>query len=320
MSQLRAAVIGAGRQGRLHLARLAERNDIVLTGLADVSEERLRAAPRPDGCRAVRDYRELLDDADVVAIAVPTASHYAVARDCLEAGLHVLLEKPMTRTLEEADALIELAARRGRCLAVGHVERCNPAFVAMRSALGGPPVFLESERLAAFQGRGTDIDVVLDLMIHDIDLALALAGGEVSAVMACGYKVLTDSVDIACAHIEFSDGAVAILSASRVSQAPVRKFRAFARDGYASADLHGASLKLARRATDGRIAAEERAFTPYTGLTAQIDAFLRAVRNGAAPAVSGHEGRRALAIALEVGRCIESRLARLAALEPGGAP
>ena len=316
MDKMRAAVIGAGRQGRLHIAKYAERDDVTLTAVADISEERLRALDHPDGCRAVRDYRELLGDADLVSVAVPTASHYAVARDCLEAGLHVLLEKPMAGTLAEADALIELAARRNLCLAVGHVERCNPAFVAMRSALGRP-VFIESERLAEFQGRGTDIDVVLDLMIHDIDLALALARADVTMVMACGYKVITDAVDIACAHIEFADGAVAILSASRVSQAPSRKFRAFARDGYASADLHGPSLKLARRAPGGRIASEERSFPPATGLTAQLDAFIGAARGDGAPAVSAAEGRRALALALEVGSRIEGRLARLSERAPG---
>lgn len=310
MSKLRAAVIGVGRLGRHHAAKYATRADVELVAVADLSEASAREAAARFSCRAVRDFRDLLPGLDLVSIAVPTERHCEVARACLQAGVHVLVEKPITRSVEEADALIALAAGRGLRLAVGHVERYNPAFTAMRDMLARP-FFIESERLAEFQPRVTDIDVVLDLMIHDIDLALSLARAEVSMVIACGFKVITDSIDIATAHIEFADGAVASLSASRVSQVPVRKLRAFARDGYASADLHGGRLRVARRAEGAAIACEDRAFPDADALHAEIAAFVAAVRGENAPIVSGAEGRRALALALEVNGRIAERLTRL---------
>jgi len=310
MSKLRAAVIGVGRLGRHHAAKYVARADVELVAVADLSEASAREAAARFGGRAVRDFRDLLPGVDLVSIAVPTERHYEVARACLEAGVHVLVEKPITRSVEEADALIALASGRGLRLAVGHVERYNPAFTAMREMLARP-FFIESERLAEFQPRVTDIDVVLDLMIHDIDLALSLACAEVSMVIACGFKVITDSIDIATAHIEFADGAVASLSASRVSQVPVRKLRAFARDGYASADLHGARLRVARRAEGAAIAYEDRAFPDADALHAEIASFVAAVRGENAPIVSGAEGRRALALALEVNGRIAERLTRL---------
>jgi predicted dehydrogenase len=315
MKKLRAAVIGTGRLGRHHVRKYAARDDVKLVAVADVAESNLRDVVLPEGCRSVGDFREALHDVDLVSIAVPTAGHYEVARSCLEAGIHVLVEKPITSSLEEADDLVALAARRGLCLAVGHVERFNPAFSVMQSMLG-QPVFIESERLAAFQPRGTDIDVVLDLMIHDIDLALALTRADVAMVIACGYKVITDSIDIAYAHIEFTDGMVASLSASRVSQIPVRKLRVFARHAYASADLKDASVRIARRPDGAQIAYEERSFPGADALNAEIDSFITAVREGGTAAVSGADGRRALALALDVSARIAERLARLSSLAP----
>jgi predicted dehydrogenase len=316
MKKLRAAVIGAGRLGRHHAAKYAESPDLELVAVADLSEPSAREVAARFGCRAVRDFRDVLSGVDLVSVAVPTERHLEVAGACLEAGVHVLVEKPIARTVEEADALIALAAARGLRLAVGHVERYNPAFVAMRQALARP-VFIESERLAEFQPRVTDIDVVLDLMIHDIDLALALAHAEVAVIIACGFKVLTDSIDIATAHIEFADGAVANLSASRVSQVPVRKLRAFGSNGYASADLHGARLREARRTDGAKITVEERAFPDADALRAEIASFAAAVRGDGVDIVTGAEGRRALAIALEINARIAERLARLAANAPG---
>jgi predicted dehydrogenase len=315
MRKLRAAVIGAGRLGRHHAAKYAESPEIELVAVADLLEPVAREVAARFGCRAVRDFRDVLDGVDLVSVAVPTARHLEVARACLEAGVHVLVEKPIARTVEEADDLIAAAAARGLHLAVGHVERYNPAFVALRQVLARP-VFIESERLAEFQPRVTDIDVVLDLMIHDIDLTLALAHAEVARVIASGFKVLTDAIDIATAHIEFADGAVANLSASRVSQAPVRKLRAFGSNGYASADLHAARLREARRTDGAAIAVEERAFPDADALRAEIAAFAAVVRGEKAAIVTGTEGRRALAIALEINARIAERLARLAANAP----
>jgi predicted dehydrogenase len=315
MHRLRAAVIGAGRLGRLHLAKYAARDDVELVAVADPLEDRLRDIAAPPGCRLVRDFSEILRDIDLVSIAVPTTGHYEVARRCLEAGVHVLVEKPMTRSLEEADELIGLAAQSRLCLAVGHVERFNAAFAAMQAFLARP-YFVESERLTNFQLRGTDIDVVLDLMIHDIDLVLALTQAEVAMVIACGYKVMTDSIDIAYAHLEFTDGMVASLSASRVSQVPVRKLRGFARDAYVSADLQGRSLRIARRTDGTRIDYETQSFPGTDALGAEIDSFIAAVHGRRTAAISGMEARRALAVALEVSARINERLARLSAALP----
>jgi predicted dehydrogenase len=317
MKKLRAAVIGVGRLGRYHAAKYAARADVELVAVADPAEANAREVAARHGCRPVRDYRELLGEIDLASIAVPTELHCQVASACLEAGVHVLVEKPIARTIEEADTLIALASERRLRLAVGHVERYNPAFMAMRDALA-KPFFIESERLAEFQPRVSDIDVVLDLMIHDIDLALSLARTEVSVVIACGFKVITDSIDIATAHIEFADGTVANLSASRVSQVPVRKLRAFGRNGYASADLHAGRLREARRTDGAAITVGEREFSGADALNTEVGAFVAAVRGEEGAIVSGIEGRRALALALEVNQRITERLARLRDLERGG--
>jgi predicted dehydrogenase len=252
----------------------------------------------------------LLPEADLVSVVVPTDAHYSVASACLAAGLHVLVEKPITRTVEEADALVALAAARGLRLAVGHLERFNPAFVELRAMLP-QPLYIETERLSAFKERGTEVDVVADLMIHDIDLVLAMARAEISWVSACGYRALTDSVDIASVRIEFADGSVANLSASRVSQTPVRKLRAFGADRYVSADLQNARVRVVRRADGGRIVQDERAFPEADALRDAVASFVAAARENREPAVSGMDGRRALALAIEVRRLIDERLERM---------
>ena len=310
MNKLRAAVIGVGRLGRYHAAKYAAREDVELVGVADLSETGARDVAAKFGCRAVRDFRELLPAVDLVSVAVPTERHYEVARACLEAGVHVLVEKPITRTVEEADALIRIATERGVRLAVGHIERYNPAFVAMREALAHP-FFIESERLAEFQSRVTDIDVVLDLMIHDIDLMLAMMPSRVVSVSSCGFRVLTDLVDIANARFEFEDGAVADLSASRVSRTPVRKLRVFGTNFYASADLQIPELRVERQPAPGVEGGIARTFEKPDALRTEIEAFVASVQGGPARIVRGAEGRDALALALEVNEGIHQRLKRL---------
>ena len=311
MGKLRAAVIGVGYLGRYHAEKYAACEGVELVGVADINEARASEIAARHGCRAVTDFRELLPGADLVSVVVPTDEHYAIASACLAAGRHVLVEKPITRTLEEADALVELAAARGLRLAVGHLERFNPAFVELRAMLP-QPLYIETERLSAFKERGAEVDVVADLMIHDIDLALAMARADVSWLSACGYRALTDSVDIASVRIEFADGSVANLSASRVSQTPVRKLRAFGADRYVSADLQNARVRVVRRADGGRIEQDERAFPNADALRDAIGSFVAAVRENRNPVVSGSDGRRALALAVEVRRLIDERLARMA--------
>ncbi len=302
----RIAVIGAGYMGRFHAEKFAALTDAELVAVVDADAARAKAVADALGCEAATDHRAVLPRIDAACVAVPTALHHAVARDCLEAGVHVLVEKPLARTLEEADALMALAAAKGRALQVGHLQRFNPAFRAL-AADGGRPLFIDIERLAPFKVRGSDVDVILDLMIHDLDLVLALARAPVEAVSASGFRVLTGAIDIANARIEFADGCVASLSASRVSQSPVRKLRVFRHDAYVSADLQGQKLRHVRKGADG-IEESEQSFARADELRLQAEDFLRAVRDRAAPLVDGGQGRRVLALALQIGRLVHDRL------------
>lgn len=308
MKTLRAAVIGVGHMGRFHAEKLAASDAAQLVAIADSDAARAQDVAKALGCAPATDFRTLLGAIDAAFVAVPTALHREVVGACLEAGIHVLVEKPLARTLAEADELLALARAKGLALQVGHLERFNPAFVAL-AAQTGRPLLIDIERLASFKPRGTDVDVVLDLMIHDLDLVLALARAPVEQVSAAGYRVLTDAIDIANARIEFADGCVANISASRVSQAPVRKLRVFRPDLYVSADLHGRRLRLARKTASG-IEETEQNFAGGDALAAQTAAFLAAVREGTAPLVDGEQGRQVLALALKVGELVQERLTR----------
>ena len=308
LKTLRAAAIGVGYMGRFHAQKLAASYAADLIAVVDAEAARAKEVASELGCAAETDFRKLLGRVDVACVAVPTERHHDVVGACLEAGVHVLVEKPLARSVAEADDLLARAAAKGLVLQVGHLERFNPAFRAL-AAEPGRPLFIDIERLAPFKARGTDVDVVLDLMIHDLDLVLALARAEVEAVSACGFRVLTDAIDIANARIEFADGCVASVSASRVSQSAVRKLRVFRREEYVSADLQGHRLRHVRR-NNGGIGETETRFERADALRLQTEAFLRAVREGGAPEVSGDEGRRALDLALRVGELIRARLER----------
>jgi predicted dehydrogenase len=308
---LRTAVIGVGYMGRFHAQKLASCRGAALLGVVDADLARAQQIAREVGCEAHADHRALLERIDAAAVAVPTEMHYRVVRDCLEAGVHVLVEKPLARSVAEADRLRALARRKRLVLQVGHLERFNPAFRALANS-SQPPLFIDIERLAPFKSRGIDVDVVLDLMIHDLDLALALDPSPVRHVSACGFRVLTGAVDIANARIEFASGCVASVSASRVSQVPVRKLRVIRGRSYVSADLQGQRLRTVRRTRAG-IREVERTFERTDALALQAAAFVRAVRSRRSPAVGGDEGRRALQLALQVSRLVGARLARIAA-------
>ena len=306
MKKLRTAVIGAGHMGRYHAEKLAACAGAELAVVVDADAARAREIAVASGCAHTTDYQPWLGRIEAACVAVPTESHLEVARACLEAGVHVLVEKPITRTLEEADALLALARAKGLVLQVGHLQRFNPAFLAL-AAQGGRPLFIDIERLAPFKARGTDVDVILDLMIHDLDLALALAKAPVEQVSACGFRVLTGAIDIANARIEFADGCIASLSASRVSQSPVRKLRVFRHDSYVSADLQGQRLRHVRKGGGG-IEETEQSFERTDELRAQSEAFVQTVRERSAPLVSGEQGRSALALALRIGDLVDERL------------
>ena len=312
MMTLRAAVIGVGYLGRFHAEKLASMPGVKLVAVADVNLARAQAVAAAHGCAAHADHRALLGQVDAACVVVPTEMHHAVAADFLRAGAHVLVEKPIARTLAEADDLVALARAQRRLLQVGHLQRFNPAFRALERSLGRP-IFIETERLAPFKERGVDVDVVLDLMIHDLDLVLSMTKCDPLSVSACGASVLTDSIDLASARLEFPDGCVANLAASRASQGAVRKLRAFHAGGYLSADLQAGKLRLVKRgAAPGTVEQEEVSFDDRDELRAEIEAFVQAIAGGGPARVSGDDGRRALALALEVGRLVRERAERFA--------
>jgi len=303
---LKAAVIGAGHMGRYHAQKLARLTELV--GVVDADPARAREVTDKVGGAALSDYRELFGKADAAVIAVPTDRHHAIARDCLEHGLHLLIEKPIATTLAEADELIELAEKKRVVLQTGHVERYNKSFRALSQRMDRP-LFVEAERLAAFKQRGAEVDVVLDLMIHDLDLACALARAEPTEVSACGFRVLTRDIDIANARIEFANGFVANLSASRVSQAAVRKLRVFQQDLYVSADLQAGRLRYVGQ-RDGAIEVTDETHEGGDALADQAAAFVSAVEKHSPVPVDGRQGRRVLDLALTVGRLVGERLER----------
>jgi predicted dehydrogenase len=287
--------------GRFHAEKFARLPGVELAAVVD-----------PDPARAqVSDFRKILGGVEAAVIAVPTNLHHEVARACLEKGVHVLVEKPIAATLAEADDLVELASKKKVVLQVGHVQRYSNAFKALAKRVERA-LYIDAERLAGFKQRGAEVDVILDLMIHDLDLAFSLARSEVSNVSACGFRVLSNDIDIASARIEFANGCVADLSASRVSQAVVRKFRVFEPGLYASADLQAGKLRYVRQ-EGGEIRETEETHAGGDALEAQAQAFLEAVKGRSAPAVDGAEGRRVLKHALEIGRLVRERLARFAA-------
>jgi predicted dehydrogenase len=305
METLRAAVIGVGYFGSRHAAKLADLPDVKLEYIVDRDRARAEEIAAKVGGRACTDFREALGAIDIATVAVPTQAHAEVAETLLGAGVHLLIEKPLTSTLEEADRVVAAAAKKGLVLRVGHLERFNPALVAVRDRIAAPR-FMECHRLAPFKPRGIDVDVVLDLMIHDLDIILSLVDSPVAEVRANGVTVLTGGVDIANARVEFANGCVANVTASRVSAKSMRKLRVFQADCYVSIDFQDRSIDLARadpRATGGPIpgiALEQAQFPEGDSLEAELAAFVDAVRGRDRPAATGQDARRALELALSI--------------------
>ena len=306
---MKVAVIGAGHMGRLHAEKFARCEGAQLVAVVDPDAARAEAVAKPHGVKAFSHYQQIFSLAEAAIIAAPTERHYEIAAACLEAGLHVLVEKPIARTLGEADALVALAAKKKLALDVGHVERYNRTMLALFERIERP-LFIDAERLSGFKVRGTDVDVILDVMIHDLDLAAGLARSPVESISACGFSVLTGDIDIANVRIEFQSGCVANLSASRVSQTPVRKLRVFQKDLYVSADMQGGKLRFVRRKA-GAVEESEEKFEG-DALALQAAAFVAAAR-GEGERPRGEEGRRALELALDVGRLVRERLKRVSA-------
>lgn len=302
---MRTAVIGVGHLGRHHARILSSLPGVTLVGVVDINAARAAKIAADHGTQAYSDWRELAGKMDAAIIAVPTVAHAEIAVPLIESGVHALVEKPLARTLEEADRLID-AARSGRVvLAVGHSERFNPAFAAARPFVRDPR-FIEVHRLGTFAERSLDIDVVFDLMIHDLDLLLSVVASEVENAEAVGVPVLTQRIDIANVRLKFKNGCIANLTASRISREIVRKIRFFERDSYVSIDSAAKEVERSQLVSQPgalpRIDGGKLDVSGEEPLKRELEDFVGAIRDRRAPEVTGDQGRAALELA---GRIVE---------------
>jgi len=307
MKQIRIGVVGTGHLGSYHIQKYLKMPECRVVGVADLSEENARKAAAGRNFEILTDCRGLLGKVDAVSIAVPTGAHHEVAAIFLEAGIDVLLEKPIATTLAEAEELIQLADAKKLVFQIGFVERFNPAVTALRSVMGRP-LFIESHRLHPFFERGTDVDVILDLMVHDLDIILYFVKSPVETVDAVGVSVLSDKVDIANARLTFAGGCVANITASRVTGKVMQKIRFFGVDGYHAVDFKKRALvSLNRRNGAGgqiEIAENPVEVIQTDPLEEEIRSFVRAVADRTPPAVPGRDGRDALELALRINDAI----------------
>lgn len=306
---VRAAVVGVGYLGAFHADKYASLPDVDLVAVVDADLTRAAEVAAKCGTQAWSDIEALAGKVDCVSLAVPTSLHHWLARRLLELGIDVLVEKPMTETVAEGRELVELADRGGRILQVGHLERFNPAIRALGEVVTRPR-FIECHRLAPFVERGTDVDVILDLMIHDLDIILSLVRGEVVAVEAVGVPVLSENVDIANARLRFDTGCIANVTASRVTLKRERKLRLFQSDAYVAVDYSTKHVLVAHRRTDAdghhTIEVDERDLEAGDALFAEIEHFVDSVRTRQAPLVDGRAALRALELAHRVRASLES--------------
>lgn len=311
--KLRTAVIGVGHLGRFHAQKHKMLQEVELIGVCDAYQEQAEKVARELGVAPFVDPKAVLQaGVDAVTIAASTPAHYELVKMFLEAGVHVLVEKPIASHAEQAEELVKIAEAKNLKFQVGHVERFNPAFQAAREKITRP-LFIECHRLAPFKVRSTETDVVLDLMIHDLDVVLSLVDSEVTFVSAVGSPVLTKKVDIANARIEFANGAVANLTASRVSQNTQRKFRIFQPDQYVSIDFQAGEVNLLTKTgewTEGEIPLDHQTSSLEKGdaLLGETQSFIEAIRENRPVQVSGRDGLRALGLAEKI---LEDALRRL---------
>ncbi len=306
MKNIQVGVIGVGYLGRFHAQKYAALQGVDLVGVADIDSVQAQQVAKECGCQSFSDYRQLLPVVDAVSIVVPTPYHHKVGGECLDAGIDVLLEKPMTVTLAEADDLIAKAESKKLILQIGHLERFNPAVQAMEPFLT-TPVFIESNRIATFKTRGADVDVVLDLMIHDIDIILYIIKSPLKTIHTVGAPVATANTDIANARLIFENGATANVTVSRISRTNVRKMRIFQPGSYINVDFGNKKVMTIQLSEELREASgmpkqevELRTFSDGDALLSEVTSFVQHVRERTKPVVSGFEGRRALAVALQV--------------------
>jgi predicted dehydrogenase len=316
MSLLRIGVVGTGRLGALHTKILAGSGIATLAGVFDIDKEKATTVASQFGISASSSLDELLSAVDAIVVAADTTAHHAIAAKAMAQGKHVLIEKPITRTIAEADELCRIAREQNVILQVGHIERFNPAILALEK-YSIRPMFVESHRLAQFNPRGTDVAVVLDLMIHDIDIILSFVGSPVEKIEANGIAVVSESVDIANARLQFENGCVANVTASRISQRKMRKMRLFQKSEYISIDFLEGNAEVFRLVGEDEpgqtgtlmlgeigsgknrktIVYEQPEVKPVNALQHEIGLFVDAVRRGVRPVVDGEDGKRALEVA-----------------------
>jgi len=307
---IRTAVIGVGYLGRFHAQKYAQLPGSTLICVVDANAEVAAQVAAELGVESATDALAILDRIDAVSIAVPTPLHYDIGRAALERGVHVLMEKPIAKTVSEARELVDLARSKRCVLQVGHLERFNPAIVAAASRLKTPR-FVESHRLAPFKQRGTDVSVVLDLMIHDIDLIQELVGEPIESIDAVGATIFSGETDIVNARIRFRGGCVANTTASRISLKQERKIRIFQDDAYLSIDMQQKILTVIRKKdaapveSPAQVSIEEQSFDQGDALYAEIEAFLRAIRERTEPVVTGEHGLRALETAMQITKLVQ---------------
>ncbi|MEA3223830.1 MAG: Gfo/Idh/MocA family oxidoreductase, partial [Thermodesulfobacteriota bacterium] len=289
MKRVKVAVVGVGYLGEFHAEKYAAMSDVDLIGVVDIDEKRLSQVAQKVGSKPYIDYKEILDRVEAVSIAVPTTLHSKIAIPFLEKGIAVLLEKPMTSNLDEGRRIIDAVNRGKGILQIGHLERFNPAIIALAGSIKRP-MFIEVHRISPFKKRSTDVDVILDLMIHDIDIILSLVDSKIASVEAVGVPVLTDQVDIANVRVRFESGCIANITASRVSLDVMRKIRIFQPDSYISIDYAKKAVDIYRLSSKKQIVHENTKISDTDALEAEIRAFVDAVRFNKRPVVDGIAG------------------------------
>lgn len=311
--KLRVAVVGTGYLGKFHAEKYAKMEDVDLVGVVDINQAQAEDVARRLKTQAYISHHDIIGKVDAVSVVVPTPAHYIVSKDFLENDVDVLIEKPMTLTLAEADRLIAYSEKKGLIIQVGHLERFNPAVVALRDKkILSRPLFIESHRLSIFQPRGTDVSVVLDLMIHDIDIILNFVRAEVKNIHAAGVGVVTRHIDIANARLEFENGCVANVTASRISTKNERKIRLFQPDAYISVDFAERNITVIKKSENNQnglipgMQIDQLNFSQRDALEDELNAFVGSVRRREVPAVTGQMGREALRVALSIMDQIQS--------------
>jgi len=310
--QLRVGVIGTGYLGKFHAEKYAQMDDVELVGVVDIDRSQAENIAKECCTRAFSKHTDILNKVDAVSIVVPTPAHFKVSFDFLKHNVDVLIEKPITTTIEEADELIGLAESKGLIIQVGHLERFNPAVVALRDYVK-KPVFIESHRLSTYKERAADVSVVLDLMIHDIDIISNFVKSEIKNIHSAGIPVVSEHVDIANARLEFENGCVANVTASRISTRDERKIKLFQRDAYISVDFANHGITIVNKSNKDKssiipgMEINKLRFNKGDALDDELKSFVRAVKNRKSPEVTGQVGRSALKIALSIMQQIQNR-------------